>query len=203
LEKVAHRYRFEILPGTTNETHLSGRLVLQSIDLKHNDIIRIGSQKAGLMVTLTYLSQSDQAAEKPLSILFGTRSKLQIGRDAENDVVLESPMVSRFHAQIERVGQRYRIKDLRSSNGVHVNDQRIEGEVWLRPGDVVRIGPYRFLVGQDQLAQYDETGGLGVDAYGLNKWVRKDLNILQDISLTFQPRELVVVVGQSGEARRP
>jgi ABC-type sugar transport system ATPase subunit len=37
-----------------------------------------------------------------------------------------------------------------------------------------------------------------VEAIGLNKWVRKDLNILQNISLAFQPRELVVVVGQSG-----
>jgi ABC-type multidrug transport system ATPase subunit len=35
-------------------------------------------------------------------------------------------------------------------------------------------------------------------ANGLQKWVRKDLNILQDISLAIQPREFVVVVGQSG-----
>ena len=37
-----------------------------------------------------------------------------------------------------------------------------------------------------------------VEAIGLNKWVRKDLNILQNISLCFQPREFIVVVGQSG-----
>ena len=40
--------------------------------------------------------------------------------------------------------------------------------------------------------------GLRVEAYHLNKWVRKDLNLLQDISLVFQPREFIVVVGQSG-----
>jgi ABC transport system ATP-binding/permease protein len=51
---------------------------------------------------------------------------------------------------------------------------------------------------QDQLDQYDDTRGLKVEAIGLNKWVRKDLNILQNISLAFQPRELIVVVGQSG-----
>jgi len=31
---------------------------------------------------------------------------------------------------------------------------------------------------------------------GLNKWVRKDLNLLKEISLLLKPRELVVVVGQ-------
>ncbi len=46
--------------------------------------------------------------------------------------------------------------------------------------------------------RYDETEGLRVEAYHLNKWVRKDLNLLQDISLVFQPREFIVVVGQSG-----
>ncbi|HLF87856.1 MAG TPA: ATP-binding cassette domain-containing protein, partial [Anaerolineales bacterium] len=70
--------------------------------------------------------------------------------------------------------------------------------MWLQPGDTVRIGAYRFEVGEDSLAQFDETGGLRVEAIGLNKWVRKDLNILKDISVIFQPREFIVVVGQSG-----
>jgi ABC-type multidrug transport system ATPase subunit len=39
---------------------------------------------------------------------------------------------------------------------------------------------------------------LNVDVIRLNKWVRKDLNILQDISVAFKPREFIVVVGQSG-----
>jgi ABC transport system ATP-binding/permease protein len=53
-------------------------------------------------------------------------------------------------------------------------------------------------MGKDQLAKYDDSNGLRVDAIGLNKWVRKDLNILQNISASFQPREFIVVVGQSG-----
>jgi ABC-type multidrug transport system ATPase subunit len=48
------------------------------------------------------------------------------------------------------------------------------------------------------MAQYDESSGMRVEAVHLNKWVRKDLNILQDISVVFKPREFIVVVGQSG-----
>jgi ABC-type multidrug transport system ATPase subunit len=79
-----------------------------------------------------------------------------------------------------------------------VNGQRIEGDVWLKPNDQIRVGPYRFILGEDGLDRYDESRGLRVDVVGVNKWVRKDLNILQDISLTIQPREFIVVVGQSG-----
>ena len=90
------------------------------------------------------------------------------------------------------------MRDLQSSNGTFVNDERVVGEVWLQPEDAIRIGPYRFVLGEDALAQYDESTGLRADAIRLNKWVRKDLNILQDISVVFKPREFIVVVGQSG-----
>jgi ABC-type multidrug transport system ATPase subunit len=138
------------------------------------------------------------AAAGATAIHFDDRSLVTIGRDPSNDVVLDSPVISRYHAQVERVGQRYRVRDLRSSNGTFVNDQRIDGEAWLQPDDAIRIGAYRFVMGHDQLAQYDESLDLRVEAVSLCKWVRKDLNILQNISLVFQPREFVVVVGQSG-----
>ncbi|PWB55966.1 MAG: ABC transporter ATP-binding protein [Anaerolineales bacterium] len=43
-----------------------------------------------------------------------------------------------------------------------------------------------------------EVKGSEVEALQLNKWVRKKLNILQDVSLTFKPGEFIVVVGASG-----
>ena len=99
---------------------------------------------------------------------------------------------------MERVGQRYRVEDLRSSNGTFVNGERIDGSVRLKPNDSIRVGQYRFVMGKDQLAEFDDSNGLRVDVIGLNKWVRNDLNILQNISAAFKPREFIVVVGQSG-----
>jgi ABC-type multidrug transport system fused ATPase/permease subunit len=166
--------------------------------LQHGDILRIGSLDPGMMVTMSYIDLSQAAAAQAAPIQFGEKNIIQIGRDASNEVVLNSPGVSRYHAQVERVGQRHRITDLRSTNGTFVNDIRIEGEVWLQPDDVVRIGSYRFVMGEDELGQFDESRGLRVDALDLNKWVRKDLNILRDLSVAFKPREFIVVVGQSG-----
>ena len=40
-----------------------------------------------------------------------SREKVTIGRALDNDVVLKHPLVSRYHAVIERMGTRYRIQD--------------------------------------------------------------------------------------------
>lgn len=198
LVKTPAGYTLNVLPEAANPVLLEGRPVQASQPLANGDILRIGSLDPGLMVTLAYSEQVAAAAGEAQPIRFGDKTLLQIGRDPGNDVVLSSPTVSRFHAQIERVGHRYCLRDLRSANGTFINDQRIEKEVWLNDGDSVRIGRHRFIMKQDQLDRFDDTRGLKVEAYGLNRWVRKDLNILQNISLCFQPRELVVVVGQSG-----
>lgn len=198
LEKVDGGYKMTLLPEARNPILFEGRPLEGPRLLRHGDLLRIGSLDPGVMVTLTYNIPGQAQQEIERDIVFGEKTLVQIGRDPTNDVVLPSPNVSRFHAQVERVGQRYRLTDLRSSNGTFVNGERIDGPYWLKSSDTIRIGQYRFVMGRDQLAQFDDSNGLRVDAISLNKWVRKDLNILQNISVSFQPREFIVVVGQSG-----
>jgi ABC-type multidrug transport system ATPase subunit/pSer/pThr/pTyr-binding forkhead associated (FHA) protein len=198
LDRVQDSYLLTVMPEASNPVLFDGRPLTASHKLQHGDILRIGSLDPGMMVTMTYIDLSQAVETQATPIRFSEKNIIQIGRDASNDVVLNSPAVSSYHAQIERVGQRHRLTDLRSTNGTFVNDKRVEGDVWLQPSDVIRIGSFRFVMGEDELGQYDESRGLRVDALDLNKWVRKDLNILKDISLAFKPREFVVVVGQSG-----
>jgi len=63
----------------------------------------------------------------------------KIGRDPNNDVVLESKIVSRGHAQIVRAREGLTIVDLNSHNGTFVNGTRIK-EAILRDGDEILIG---------------------------------------------------------------
>ncbi|TKV60981.1 FHA domain-containing protein [Nakamurella flava] len=65
---------------------------------------------------------------------------LRIGRMPDNDLVVTGEKVSRHHAEIRPAGGGYRVVDLRSTNGVHVNGRRIDGDQQLRDGDVLRIG---------------------------------------------------------------
>ena len=198
LQLTPNGYEIVVSPGATNTLTCQGRPVIGQQMLAHGDVLRIDSDMPGLMVSMTYQSPLQAAAKIPHAIKFVEKEKLTLGRDETNDIVLDTPNVSRSHAQITRVGRRYYVTDLRSANGTFVNDARVEGDVWLNPQDTIRIGPYKFVVGEDQFTRYDETEGMRVEAHHLNKWVRKDLNLLQDISVIYHPREFIVVVGQSG-----
>jgi ABC-type multidrug transport system ATPase subunit/pSer/pThr/pTyr-binding forkhead associated (FHA) protein len=131
------------------------------------------------------------------------QTTLAIGRSPENDLQLDYPTISRHHAKISRFGERYVIEDLDSSNGTSVNGELIEpGQQFpLHPGNTMRIGPIRFIFAPGTIQLVDESRDLRLDALHLNQYVRKDVNLLQDISLSIEPREFVAVVGVSGAGK--
>jgi pSer/pThr/pTyr-binding forkhead associated (FHA) protein len=70
------------------------------------------------------------------------RAVMGLGRHPENDIVLDDKTLSRFHARVERRGDRFVVVDLGAQNGVHLNGQRIQGESGLEPGDRISLGRY-------------------------------------------------------------
>lgn len=64
---------------------------------------------------------------------------LTIGRDRSNDVSIDDIRLSRNHAHIRRVGSNFVIKDLESTNGTWLGEDRID-KYTLRDGDTIRIG---------------------------------------------------------------
>jgi len=70
--------------------------------------------------------------------------RLTLGREHDNDVVLDEPGVSRYHAVVERRGDAYTVRDLNSSNGTWVGSARISRTV-LNDGDSFRIGSAAFV----------------------------------------------------------
>jgi SARP family transcriptional regulator, regulator of embCAB operon len=120
------------------------------------------SAKSTAVGTVTVLDQrtmvSGQKALAYLNEPSGRRHPLQaaatrIGRLSDNDVILDSPNVSRHHAVIVDTGTNYIINDLRSSNGVHVQHQRIRATATLHDGDHIRICDHEFT--------FQVTGGEG------------------------------------------
>lgn len=62
----------------------------------------------------------------------------RIGRNQDNDVVIDNAGVSGNHAEIIKNGEKYTIHDLNSKNGVYVNGERIS-ETELKFGDEISI----------------------------------------------------------------
>jgi chromosome segregation ATPase len=69
--------------------------------------------------------------------------KTTIGRTPDNDLQIDASFVSRHHAVLLINGQQTIIEDLNSTNGVHVNGQRVSRET-LNDGDIVSVGKARF-----------------------------------------------------------
>ncbi|UCD53071.1 MAG: FHA domain-containing protein [Phycisphaerales bacterium] len=65
-----------------------------------------------------------------------------VGRDEALPIQILDGMVSRKHLQIrfDEKKNRYYAFDMKSRNGVYVNNQKIEGEVPLKDGDVILVG---------------------------------------------------------------
>jgi len=69
-------------------------------------------------------------------------SRITVGRDESNTIVLEDVLASRFHAMIQKVKDDYFIEDLDSTNGTFVNARPVPPGKYVRlhPLDIILIG---------------------------------------------------------------
>jgi hypothetical protein len=81
--------------------------------------------------------------------------RARIGRQGDNDIVLDDGSVSRYHAIVTRDADGFWIEDTGSKRGVFVDGERVEEQVALASGASIRIGDVvmRFSVVSDG---YDE-----------------------------------------------
>ena len=68
-------------------------------------------------------------------------TKITLGREKDNDLVLDSKLISRYHAYIQKIRSEYFIRDLHSANGTFINGNRIEGDKYykINPRDSIKI----------------------------------------------------------------
>jgi hypothetical protein len=68
------------------------------------------------------------------------KDEVFIGRDINNDVVINDSEVSRRHARLTRQAEGYLLEDLGSTNGTFVNGERLTRPYPLRPGETIMLG---------------------------------------------------------------
>jgi adenylate cyclase len=76
------------------------------------------------------------------------RATATVGRETDNDIVLDDLRVSRHHLLFQMEQEVLRVTDLNSGNGTFVNEQRLEMHTArrLQDGDVVRAGSCEIVV---------------------------------------------------------
>lgn len=90
-------------------------------------------------------------------ILYGNQvyplnqSVINIGRRADNHLVIDDPRISRSHAQIRSIQGNFVLFDLNSTGGTYANNQRIT-QWTLQPGDVISLSGVNLIYGEDASA---------------------------------------------------
>ncbi len=184
--------------GSKNGTFVDGQRITLAM-LNDGDIIRIGDTR-GNSTSLTYHAGYAPQATAVETFDLAAHDTLTIGRDPACDLTLDSPLVSRHHARLERAGPTHILIDLGSTNGTYVNSQRIDRQA-LRVGDIVQIGPYRLTYQPHAISQVVHAQRGRLDAWHLTRRVDNDRIILNDVSLSIAPREFVAIVGGSGTGK--
>jgi sigma-B regulation protein RsbU (phosphoserine phosphatase) len=86
------------------------------------------------MPTLYVLKGTNEGTTIPLD-----GDKFVLGRNPDCDIVIAATSVSREHAQIIRINNRYYIEDKQSRNGTYINNQAVTTRIPLQHNDKIRI----------------------------------------------------------------
>jgi len=117
-----------------SEYHVDDSTILEA-----GELLPLQHAPAGGRITRLLVGRfHDQDLRYPLF-----KDRLTIGRTRDNDIHLNVDYVSRKHAVLVIDGEKTRIIDWGSKNGVYVNSKRIK-ERFLNRGDTVTIGPVEF-----------------------------------------------------------
>jgi ABC-type multidrug transport system ATPase subunit len=131
---------------------------------------------------------------------YPVQGRLRIGREPDNDVVLDDLQVSRRHAELHRTATGARLVDLGTRNGSYLNGARVS-EAEVRPGDVLAFGRHRLVFDGERLRGYVDTGRVSLRADGLTVTIKGGRRLLDGVSFALDECALLAVVGPSGAGK--
>jgi ABC-type multidrug transport system ATPase subunit/pSer/pThr/pTyr-binding forkhead associated (FHA) protein/ABC-type multidrug transport system permease subunit len=185
----------------------------QGLLLKHGTQLEIG-QNPRNQIILKYFNPLESSSGTPLQQRLDLRRlrefPVELGREPDrsryaSSMQLDSPVVSRRHATIFiNPNGRFTLQD-HSTNGTFINDRRVERFAPLEEGDRIRIGPFTLVYERGCLELADRGNQIRIDAAHLVRQVKNKQGrlhtILDDVSLSIEPGQLVALVGGSGAGK--
>ncbi len=121
---------------------------------------------------------------------------VRIGRAPDNEIVLESPAASRYHATITYGADLPMLADTGSTNGTYVNGESLLAQRPIQTGDLVFLGGFLLRINGRQISRFDLSSSRLIASdiskeYGERK-------VLREVGFAILPREFVGLMGPSG-----
>jgi len=173
---------------------------IQRAILEPTDEIYLGSYKisASRILTEKRLEQGESAFER---VRF-QGDRMVLGRDPSCGYPLSYPMISWHHAALERTSDGTYVEDLGSLNGTYVNGVRVTGKTLVRPGQKIGLGSFHFQLLEDgALAKREYRGNVTIEVSSVAVNAPNGDRLLDSVSLTIFPSELVALMGPAGAGK--
>ena len=169
--------------------------------LEPSDVVYLGSYKIAASRLLSS-EHTVEIGEGAFTKVPFRGSVMEIGRDPQCDMPLAFPMISWRHARLTRAPEGIFVEDLGSRNGTYVDGIRITSRVFLRPGQEIGLGSFRFQLLEDgELARREYYGNVTIEAEGVVVNAPNGKRLLDPVSLTIFPSELVALMGPAGAGK--
>ncbi|MBI4469260.1 MAG: FHA domain-containing protein [Acidobacteria bacterium] len=181
---------------STNGTFVNG-VRIERATLCEGDRLTFGQLRARSLIFRDSAAEEIPVSNEQVEL---TARKITLGRDPSNDIRLDHPVISKFHAVIEPRDGAAVVRDLGSSNGTFVNARRVT-ESPLEDNDRIRLGPYELRFSRGTIHSQLEHAAVQVDLVHLGKTVEGGARLLDDISLRIRRREFVGLIGPSGAGK--
>jgi pSer/pThr/pTyr-binding forkhead associated (FHA) protein len=131
-----------------------------------------------------------------------TGKRMVLGRDPTCDYPLDNPVISRNHVVLEREPDGVYVEDLGSRNGTFLDGVRLTKRVLLRPGQEIELGSFRFQLLEDgSLAKREYAGNVTIEVGEVSVNAPNGDKLLEPMSLTIFPSELVALMGPAGAGK--
>jgi len=191
--------------GSTNGTFVDGERISGWTPVPHGSTLHVGSYRVpegtlSRWLEAVCVTPSEQDPDTAV-VAIPADGELLLGRDPEADITIDSAQVSWHHARVTSDGGRWVIKDLGSTNGVFVNGSRVRTAA-LHPDDELLLGPVAIQLSEGAVvAPRRYVGEVRLDATDLVRVVGDGICILDHVSVSIYPGELVALMGPSGAGK--
>lgn len=140
----------------SNEENTNEIISTLQIEVKTNKgQIKLPGKEAILLTD----NSEDEVFVLPEKVALYKNTMVRVGRDKTNDLVLDIPSVSRFHAMFTVASSVVTLSDLSSTNGTFINRIPISTPVQLMDESVIAIGPAKITI------EINTDGSLDTDSH--------------------------------------